>query len=286
MDKAGWPKPEKSMAPAPHYVLGHSDAELERLKLQSTVFGDVTRRMIRESGIQTGMRVLDIGCGFGDLSMLLADAVGPAGKVVAIDREQRAVDAARNRTEAAGYKQIEIVVATDEALPDDDPFDAAVGRYVLVHQPDPAGTVRRAAGAVRRGGIVAFQEPAMGIPNFIFPMVEIHKAVFAFPSWPELIKAFVSSPEAGVRLVPIFRDAGLQAPRSIFESVVGDRNSQQVTLYAIGMRGMAALSEQLKIAPPDLGDLDTLSERLRAQMAEVDAQIISQPQACVWATRP
>ena len=117
-------------------------------------------------------------------------------------------------------------------------------------------------------------------------MVEIHKAVFAYPSWPALIKAFVSSPDAGVRLLPIFREAGLPTPQSIWESVVGDHTSPQVTLYGIGMRGMVALSQQLKIGSPDLGDLDTLSERLRAEMAEVDAQIISQPQSCVWATRP
>src|SRR5271170_5692902 len=95
----------KCMAEAPHYVLGHSDAELERLRLQSALYADATRRVIRESGIAPGMRVLDIGCGPGDVAMLIADAVGPSGKVVAIDREPRAVETARNRALEAGYEQ-------------------------------------------------------------------------------------------------------------------------------------------------------------------------------------
>ncbi len=89
------------MAQAPHYVLGHSEAELERLRLQSSVYAGVTRRMIRECGIAPGMRVLEVGPG--DVAMPIADAVGPAGKVVAIDREQRAVDATGDRVREAGY---------------------------------------------------------------------------------------------------------------------------------------------------------------------------------------
>ena len=96
------------------YVLCHSDFEIERLKIQAAVLADITRRLIRECGIQPGMRVLDIGCGAGDVSMLLADAVGPSGLVVAIDREARAVETARSRAEVAGYCNIEAVLATDE----------------------------------------------------------------------------------------------------------------------------------------------------------------------------
>jgi 2-polyprenyl-3-methyl-5-hydroxy-6-metoxy-1,4-benzoquinol methylase len=270
---------------SPHYVLGHSDAELKRLQLQSIVYSGITRRMIRDCGIEPGMRVLDIGSGAGDVAMLIADAVGPSGKVVAIDREPRAVDAARNRVQEAGYKQIECIVATDEALPRGLPFDAAVGRFVLVHQTDPTATVRRAAAAVRPGGIVAFQEPAMLVPSFIFPTIEIQRAFFAYPHWPAVIKAFVSSPDVAGRMVRIFEVADLPDPQSVWESVLGDHGSDLVTLYAMGLTRMQPIFAHLKIAPPDLGDPETLADRLRAQMAEADARLLSTPQAGVWARR-
>jgi ubiquinone/menaquinone biosynthesis C-methylase UbiE len=48
--------------------------------------------LISEAGIKAGMRVLDIGCGVGDVAMLLAETVGDGGSVVAFDREPRAVE--------------------------------------------------------------------------------------------------------------------------------------------------------------------------------------------------
>src|SRR6266851_3545534 len=84
------------------YQLGHADPEIERLQLQARILAGVTGRLIHESGIGPGMRVLDIGCGVGDVSMLLADAVGPSGAVLGIDREQRAIEAARHRAASTG----------------------------------------------------------------------------------------------------------------------------------------------------------------------------------------
>ena len=74
--------------------LGNSDFEIERLKIQAAAIADITRRLIRECKIQRGMRALDVGCGPGDVSMLLAETVGPSGLVVAIDREARAIETA------------------------------------------------------------------------------------------------------------------------------------------------------------------------------------------------
>jgi 2-polyprenyl-3-methyl-5-hydroxy-6-metoxy-1,4-benzoquinol methylase len=168
-------RPQATLASlsGPVYALGHADPEVERLQVQAEFLGGVTRRFIRECGVKPGMRVLDIGCGIGDVTLLVADAVGASGSVVGIDRELKAVETARIRADHAGYRQIVFAVDTDESLQNYSQFDVAIGRYVLIHQPDPALMVRRAAASVKVGGIVAFQEPYFHVPgSSTIPMLE------------------------------------------------------------------------------------------------------------------
>jgi cyclopropane fatty-acyl-phospholipid synthase-like methyltransferase len=62
------------------YALGHSDQELERLSRQAQVFEPFTRQLFQQAGLTTGMRVLDVGCGSGDVTFLAADLAGQAGR--------------------------------------------------------------------------------------------------------------------------------------------------------------------------------------------------------------
>ena len=64
----------------PHYALGHSDRELDRLSRQAQAFEPFTRQLLAEAGIQPGMRVLDAGCGSGDVSFLAAGMVAQPAK--------------------------------------------------------------------------------------------------------------------------------------------------------------------------------------------------------------
>lgn len=265
------------------YVLGHSDFEIERLQIQSAILANITRRLIHESGIRSGMSVLDIGCGAGDVSILLAEAVGPNGRVVAIDREERAIETTRSRAEAAGHRNVKAILAADDDIPVAEPFDAALGRNILLHQPDPASMIRRAAAALRPGGIVAFHEPAIYLPNRFqaFPRVALFDQVAAAMN--AVFVATVPSPDVAGRLFSFFSSAGLPSPHLIAECAIGGPESPIARWMALSYRSMLPHIVRLGLEPNAVGDPETLVERLEAVLKAVGAQVVSNPQICAWA---
>jgi tRNA A58 N-methylase Trm61 len=86
----------------PDYLLGHTDAEHERLIRQSEIFNPFTERLFRDAGVGTGQRVLDMGSGVGDVAMLAGRLVGPSGMVVGVDRDLTAIAKAKVRAQEAG----------------------------------------------------------------------------------------------------------------------------------------------------------------------------------------
>ena len=212
--------------------------------------------------------------------------MGTTGSVVAFDREARAIEAARVRAQAAGWLNIDFVVTTEDAMPEHRPFDAAIGRYILVHQPDPVAMIRRAAGAVRSGGIVAFHEIALYGPNEYqcLPRVELLERVSSCLG--AAFEVLLPHYDVAGRLVACFEDAGLPTPHLIWECIAGDYTSPIARWLALSYRNLLPHITRVGIAPADQDDPATLPERLEAAVAAVRGQVVSRPQSCGWAMRP
>ena len=159
---------ERLATPAqPTYVLGHSEHELARLEEQSLFYRGHTLRFLGDAGLSPGDRVLDIGCGVGDVSFAAAELVGPAGSVLGVDRAPPAIATARSRAAAANVGNVsfsELDIVEETSLPAaGDMFDAVVGRFVLMYTSDPVAVLRQLRARVRPGGLLAFLEMDMSL---------------------------------------------------------------------------------------------------------------------------
>jgi ubiquinone/menaquinone biosynthesis C-methylase UbiE len=263
------------------YILGHSDAELRRLMLQAAILKPITGRLLREAGLQPGMRVLDIGCGTGDVSLLAAELVGPSGAVVGIDRSPAALALARDRARAAGLRSVTFHQAAAEEYADPAPFDLAIGRYVLIHQADPAALIRAAASHVRPGGAVAFHEVAL------YGGCEVRPAV---PLWSESValinqafQSVMAHPDAAGRLVGHYHRAGLAEPAVFCELPVAAGAASPA--YGWMAETVRSVMPQLQAIGVDTGAIGiaTLEDRLRDAVTAVQGQGTLPLQFCAWA---
>ncbi|HEX6596593.1 MAG TPA: class I SAM-dependent methyltransferase, partial [Acidimicrobiales bacterium] len=142
----------------PIYAMGTSEGERQRLVEQAVIYAATTRHLFAQAGIGPGMRVLDVGCGVGDVSLLAASIVGPTGAVVGVDTDVEALAVAQARADGAGLEHLQFVQGDLRDATFEAPFDAVVGRFVLMYLADPADAVRQVRRHVPPGGIVAFQE--------------------------------------------------------------------------------------------------------------------------------
>ncbi len=119
--------------------------------------------MLDMAGVVEGSRVLDVAAGAGDQTMLIAEAVGAKGHVLATDISSNILEFARENAQRAGLKNIEtrVLDGEDLKLPDDS-FDAVVSRLgvmVFPHQEKAVAGFHRVLKKDGRLGLIVFSVP-------------------------------------------------------------------------------------------------------------------------------
>ena len=136
-------------------------------------------RAIEQLTLAPGMRVADVGCGPGRLTLPLARAVGPTGEVVALDIQQGMLDRMTKRIEKAGLTNVRMILggAGEEKLPKDY-FDRAALSTVLGEIPDRERALREICDALKPGGYLVVAE-VFGDPHYQFKKKVIEMATRA-----------------------------------------------------------------------------------------------------------
>jgi ubiquinone/menaquinone biosynthesis C-methylase UbiE len=135
----------------------------------------VKDRLLQRSKIESGERVVDIGCGTGATTMSVASLVGESGLALGVDISQTLLGCAKSRSSNISGGHIEYALADAQTWRfDADSFDLVTSRFGMMFFADPVLAFKNMAVALREGGRMSFVSWANASAN---PWFEIPRDV-------------------------------------------------------------------------------------------------------------
>jgi ubiquinone/menaquinone biosynthesis C-methylase UbiE len=219
------------------------------------------------------MRVLDLGCGIGDVSLIAAHIVGATGEVTGIDVDERSLGLARQRADNGDYSRVFFECADVTDYNADHCYDAVIGRHILLYTADPLGVLQKAASLLGPGGLAAFIEYDLSFWPPGYPQTEL--AANLSSALVELFRHVCPHANIGTRLPYLLQQAGFSSPRISAECLIeGDPQSPFYEWLAETVRSLLPAMQKLGLAEAGK-DPDTLAERLRAEVLAAHSCVTS-----------
>jgi ubiquinone/menaquinone biosynthesis C-methylase UbiE len=194
--------------------------------------------------------------------MLVARLVGPAGEIVAVERDRNSIAKARARVAEAGFHNVSFNESNVNEIENEKPFDAAVGRFILMYLPDPVATLRSVSQLVRPGGVIVFQEPTW-VP--VIAHLQALPLWFATASIIDKTMRLSANHDMGAELYHTFVEAGLPPPTVRLELPMG-KAPYLARWYYDTLCSLVPQVQQSNMSIESLGDLDTLVQRLQEEV--------------------
>ena len=262
------------------YVLGHADAEVQRLLLQGRLYDDYTEHAFRLAGLRPGMRVLDIGSGPGDVSFVAARLVGPTGTRSGGGRRTR-----DDRTGPHPSRRTRLVCGAFRARR---------------HRRDHLGRTGRRGGGSPDPDAPARPGRHAAAPQFLRApgrrdrvLRERHHRDAQYPgaatvrpgNGGDRARVRGDGAQCAVWHHPAhgFSDAGLGAPRLTLGTPIGTAADSDILAYAAEVwRLVSPVAQQLGLEIDQLADIDSFVPRFREEALAVNALITMPPMITAW----
>lgn len=189
------------------YTMGYSEEFLQLLDRRNAA--NSASHLLQH--LQPGMRLLDLGCGPGTITVGLAEAVSP-GEVHGIDMEESQIELAQTAVAAENHLNVTFHAGNALELPFEDGFfDVVHAHAVLMHIPDTAGVLAEAMRVLKPGGIFSSRD-LIGESTFFEPGSDgLEEAWNIFTT---LMRGNGAHPEMGKELKGLLLQAGFQEIRS------------------------------------------------------------------------
>jgi SAM-dependent methyltransferase len=245
-------------------VIAPSHRQVDQPSLLARALAPATRALFMEAGVRSGMRVLDVSSGVGDVAFVAREIVGPQGSVTGFDSSAASVAYANDWAAFRGLTNVQFIESHIDALSFESAFDAIVGRVVLMYSRDPVRDLRALVRHLKPGGLVIFQEFDL-LAGKTVPSAPVIDQV---REW--LLGGFDQAGielEMGPRLYSTFTAAGLAPPEMRVDGFMGGENSIVPELVADAARLLMPQLEALGITSESEVQTDTLEKRMRADLA-------------------
>ncbi len=245
-----------------------------------------TRRSLEDAGLKPGMKVLELGCGTGEVTELAAELVGPQGFIAAVDRNEAALTKCRDVFSSKGLANVKFMQADlnselgDAELGNLGSFDALIGRRVLMYLANSVEVLSELAKFLKPGGLVFFEEPGFTFsPRCTDSMPAHDKAM----DWLRQMLDFEgASADIGFSLPALYIQAGYRPSSIRAEAVILGQGSQYP--LSVGLEMMQ--SRVLKAGIADQAEIDSMIRQLKLEGEETSKVFIMNLSFCAWAVKP
>jgi SAM-dependent methyltransferase len=193
------------------YALGRTPEEYERLRAQARVWEAATGRVLNQVGVPEGASCLDAGCGPGETMRILAQRVGPGGRVLGIDADPSIGALAVEMLHGSGHRHCAFHahdLTADEPVPGA-PFNLVYARLLLFHLPQRVAVLARLWDAVAPGGHLVVQDydiRALSVLPDLPSVAELGRVITG------AFGAAGADAYVGARLPRLFAQAGVGTP--------------------------------------------------------------------------